>query len=348
MRTIARGAWTALALSAASLLAPAGAQQSPDRNCRDDHGVDRCDPARLAQFEKDFGVRPIEALQAPGIEVRRAFIVDGYGRDVAVLSFLRERNGPPLLRVFLPPVDGRPRVLEAKVSEAAFRSATAAPIEPPPPRDVARNAEAGTVRICFHGWMATVESLSGGRSVRRTGHACADSLPFKAAFEMADLAVKALPACAALDPEGYRNSVMQLVGCGQLEGDRKTAAAARNWLDAGRLLTPSPATLPKEIAPLLAEDAVLRWAGEREVVGREAVAASWLYNLTKDPEPDFWATRYRGASAEEAVVEGRFRYWEGDKTPIAHEAAAKLTLRRAGADFRLRRIEVGAFEKVRG
>jgi hypothetical protein len=54
----------------------------PRNDCRDDSGLDRCDPENQRVMRSLYGAPAIEELAASGAEIRRAFFVDGYGKDV--------------------------------------------------------------------------------------------------------------------------------------------------------------------------------------------------------------------------------------------------------------------------
>lgn len=65
------------------------AQPRPDPNCRDDRGTDRCAETEQRRMRELYGVRSIEEHQAAGDQVRRIFYVDGYGRDLILIAFVR-------------------------------------------------------------------------------------------------------------------------------------------------------------------------------------------------------------------------------------------------------------------
>ena len=86
--------------------------------------LDRCIQRGSAQLAL-FGVSPIEAHAAGGDLVRRAFFVDGYGRDVVAISFIRPRGAPPELVVHVPRGEGGevPEPMRTEVAAAVPEAA---------------------------------------------------------------------------------------------------------------------------------------------------------------------------------------------------------------------------------
>lgn len=295
--------------------APAAAQTQVDSNCADDNGVDRCATDQQRQTRALFGVRAIEEHRDAGDQVRRVFYVDGYGRDVVLISLIRAPGREPMASVHFPRREGQPAraPFEAPVPEAAWedilrRSASfdrrfAAP--PSPPR---RPGEEQEFTMCLHSWVYTIEAndprrRTGPASLRRkVEDACEDGPGEAFAQELERTALQLFPACAALDPNQHRNPASQLAACATLAGDRLAAAAVMNRLNRFR-----NADRPDD-APLLAglfdfEGASIDWQGTR--LARPAQPQDfWLQRMAADGAQGFYYESIEGLSADRVRVRG--------------------------------------------
>ena len=121
----------ALVMAAIAVLAtitPVSAQDSSptlserleayQRGCRDDDGNDRCSPEAHDRMRALYGLESAEDLLARGVTMRRAMFVDGYGNDVAAITFWREPGMAPMVEVRSPRVSEReePQPLRAAIS----------------------------------------------------------------------------------------------------------------------------------------------------------------------------------------------------------------------------------------
>lgn len=233
-------------LAAASLAllaaAPASGQNRPDRNCTDDRLVDRCSAEQQRAMRGLYGVPSIEEHSAAGEEVRRIFYVDGYGRDLILIVFVRSPRRDPELRIHYPMREGapRPEPLRAAVPQPVWnevaergvhfdRSFAPGPAEEP--------------SICLHSWVFTIEAAEPTRDPRapvevrrKVEDACEDGPAKVYAREFARLALPLVPHCAALDSEQHRNEPAILDACRILHGDRLAAAEVMNRARAFRQL----------------------------------------------------------------------------------------------------------------
>lgn len=229
-----------------ALTAPCAGASAQDaaRACRDDKGVDRCAEDGQARMRALYGADSLETLAGGKIAVRRAFFVDGYGRDIGLVSFLRPPGADPAIEVRFPAerrTEALP-TLAAPLSEQQWRDAL---------RETALferrlvPLEDASPSICLHGWVATVEANDPpflpqnqfptrevrGVSRRKTDSACGnDGLAMRAAMRLATLALDSIPACGTLDRNRHRSEVHALGACARLRGDRFAAAAAHNAL----------------------------------------------------------------------------------------------------------------------
>lgn len=309
---IRRGVLLALAASAA---APVWAQPSSPlgaeaQGCRDDAGVDRCAPGQQAKVRALFGgAEPIEALHAKQVVAYRAFFVDGYGRDMPMVSFERWPGEDP--EVIVRPAGGKDAPgaepiragLSAKVWETVVREAQHFD------RDLAPlpSSTDGPPVLCLHSWVATVEAAEAvGRSGavaprRKTQSACGSGLAITYAFKLAAMAREAIPACAVLAMDHQRNEVTVLEACTRLHGDRIAAAEVQNAF-ARALFVPQAES---ERAPPFSINTRVRltWAGER-AEGSRAARALWRARVAESGNLSLAAQRYEGQTAGRVRVSG--------------------------------------------
>lgn len=289
--------------------APAVAQPRPNPDCRDDNGVNRCAEAQQGRVRALFGVRSIEEYQAAGDQVRRVFYVDGYGRDLILIAFVRAPGRDPTLWVHFPRREGEPATepLQAAVprldwEDVLFRSALfdrdLVPRQPPP----------NTIPICMHNWGYTVEATDPARSqhepatVRRaTEHGCGASLVRFFAVEAQKAALPLLPYCARLDPGQHRNPAAQLAACRTLRGDRMAAAEALNRAGAfPQVDGPGDVVL---IADRFAQGAVVDWNGERNQ-GDSSAALFWATKVGEAGHANFFYDSVEGLSGTRVRLTG--------------------------------------------
>ena len=215
---------TLIALALGAVLGMQDPAISPD--CLDDDHNNRCDAEVLARSRALLGVAPIEDEASSGAEVYRAFFVDGYGRDEPAVSFERRSGVSPMVVVR----GEKGRSVSAPVhvdvwdriqDQSRFADRTL----------LSTAAEAD--RFCLHARVATVEMANSQVDFetapvrRRTENACSHGLTLAFAFDLAALAVQAIPACKALQLP-YRNDVAKLESCLTLEGDLVAAATLMN------------------------------------------------------------------------------------------------------------------------
>ena len=285
-------------------------QAEPDRNCRDDRGSDRCAEAVQRRTRELYGVSSIEEHRAAGDQVRRIFYVDGYGRDVVLIAFVRAPGRDPALWVHYPRREGeaRPEPLQAPVphsvwSDVLIRSSYFdRRLVPLPP-------EANGIRICMHSWVYTAEATDPARSqlepatIRRTTQdTCGDGLAHAYAFELQREALALIPHCARLDPQQHRNPASQLAVCRMLSGDRIAAADVLNRLGALRRIDGSSNSAP--VAGTFGYDAVIDWNGERNE-GPNSAASFWVRKIGEAHVPNFYPESVEGLSGTRVRVRGR-------------------------------------------
>lgn len=301
-----------IAALAAALFA-ADPQTPVDRDCMDDDLRDRCAAADRAKVEAELGLASIEAEAAAGSEVYRARFVDGYGRDMPAVAFVRRPGQDPMVEVqgsggrrMTAPVE--PDVWDAVVARARFADRELVPVE------TAAGANA-LPPICLHSWVVVVEMANSRRDreiapVRRaTQGACGGGLAMDYAFALAEKAVPALAPCRLIDRDRQRNDVTVLATCLGLEGDRFTAAALWNhqlkapqrWDESRTETMAWQAHLGMNARP------VLDWQGQiatRDGTRGSAAAQDIARRFKAEPDMMFEPARFRGLSGREGEIEG--------------------------------------------
>jgi len=225
-----------IALLALALALAALQPAPPPRDCQDDQGTDRCAEAAQQRMRALYAVRSIEEHRAAGDQVWRIFYVDGYGRDVVLISFVRAAGHDPTMWVHFPSDQGASpsEPLQAPVPQPLWNEVRSRSenfertFAPEPGRDPS------AIRLCLHGWVYAVESVGRrlGRAEapvrRKVENACEDGPTAAYAQDIQRIALSLLPYCAALDPSHHRNPASTIAACRLLSGDRLAAAEVMN------------------------------------------------------------------------------------------------------------------------
>ncbi len=280
-----------LAAALAAAAAPAPAQRTVDPNCSDDRGVDRCSPEQQRRTRQLFGVRSIEDHRAAGDEIRRVFYVDGYGRDIVLIAFVRAAGREPTAWVHYPEREGEARSepFQAPVPLAVWNDVIESSanfhrrFEVPARERTERAGEEQEMIICLHSWVYTMEAVNrpeydGQPQIRRkVEDACENGPGEMFAQRLDEIARSLFPHCAALDITQHRNAAMALSACRILSGDRLAAAQVLNSAD------PFTNVQGREDTHLLArvfdDDATIDWAGEQHRGGYREAAEFWTARL---------------------------------------------------------------------
>ncbi len=322
----------------------AAAQSRPTPECGDDNGVDRCSPEVHRRVLELYGLQPIEAHARAGDEVRRVFYVDGYGRDMVAIAFVRAVGRDPTLSVHYPRTAGElpppatalvPREIWAQVLERSVYF----------DRELTRLPE-NFLRMCLHAWVYTVEAAQPGTREgegmqvrRKVEDACDPGLGQDYARVVQELALPLLPYCAALDPAQHRNSASILTACRQLEGDRLAAAHAYNLL--------SRLGSEREVYGVFGQRASVDWAGERTSGSTRAVVDAWLRGMADPERANLYIGKVSGERADRVRAEAELvRYVDGPgdtRIQMVAPVTFELTDIRDGQGVRVTRATVGAF-----
>ena len=349
-------AWFAafgFALSAAS----AHAQPAVDRDCSDDRGVDRCAAEQQARARALFGLRSIEEHRDSGDQVRRVFYVDGYGRDVVAIAFVRAPGRDPTAYVHFPRREGGPPTppLEAPVPheawvEALGRSASFDRNFEPRPENP------DEISICLHSWFYTIEANDPPRANharaslrRKTEDACEHGPGGAFAWDLQRLALPLFPHCDRLDTDRHRNAASQLAACAALAGDRMAAAEVMN-----RLAGFHQARRPGEgdrLAGLFAHRARIDWNGLVSDPADLRPENFWLARMAQDEAQGFYHDRIEGLAADRVRVTGTLQRSadgaEGSETAFYRAPVEMIWVFGPAQQFEVESATVGPWERYR-
>lgn len=270
---------------------PAVAGQNVPAECSDDRGVNRCSIEQHRRVLESYGMKPIEVHAAAGDQVRRIFYVDGYGKDLLAISFIRSAGRDPMLTIRVPRSEGAAaEVGETLVPEQVWDQVIAGSEHFD--RALAPRAGREMPPICMHSWVYTIEAAdvvengSQRPAVRReTEDACEGGLGQVFASQVAELAVPFFPYCAALDRSQQRNSATLLNTCAALRGDRLAAAKAHNQLL--KLNQLSNPLLTEASLNIFQYRASLDWNGEQIGGDQQAAARRGGSGKTRHPAHTF-------------------------------------------------------------
>jgi hypothetical protein len=351
------GFWTfvgALALATPTGGAPAaGAEQSSD-DCDDDRGIDRCAPDQQKRVRELFGLEPIERHIAAGDQVRRVFYVDGYGRDVVAIVFIRPRGGDPQLRVHFPLREGEARrkplealvpqqVWESMIERSALFDRNLVPLQP---------SGDDPMTISLHSWGYTIEAAdpdaaSAGEKLRRkVGDACNDHLVQSYALDVSRAAVPLLPACALLERRNHRNWAALLAACSLLAGDRLAAAEVMNRAEIFR-----QARRREDIRLLdgiFSDEAVVDWSARRNT-GRRSAAAFWLeQGAGGGSEPNLFLESVEGLGQGRTRLKGAIsRMRAGDSNGYERAEVEQIWAPGLSGEPEIEKVTVGPWRRAR-
>lgn len=336
-------------------LAPASGKEPPiEKICRGKRGVDRC-AAMQRQLRELYGVKAIEAHLAAGDQVRRAYFMDGNGRDLVGIAFVRTAGRDPTVWVHFPRRPDRAAVepLQAPVTKAAWdhvldRSSLFDRTLVPLPRVSAAD---GSITICTHAWGYAIEATdppepgpdSRQRPPRRKiGNSCEDDLVADYAHELARSAVALFPACMALESDHYRNDASRLAACGMLRGDRIAAADVLN--SSSEFREPRDPEDEPALAALFSDKAAIDWEGPALGDTRQP-ARTWLAGLKTTNARYFFAESVEGLSSRRVRLLGKLVRWQPAANGRMERASVEQVWVFTSAQrYQVESVRVGPFE----
>jgi hypothetical protein len=327
-----------------------GCAGHPSNTCAQLGAGAGCRSAMRQWIDAEFGAPPAEAYVAEGRELRRIFGVGAFHAIIGI-SFLHRPGGGSELRIDFArrrlPYASELGPIVTPIPEELWRRAVAAT------SDLGRiewrtggPVEPGSIIVCADGaiWGVEITERPRGPVRRRTSSSCEDKGLPRVADALISLARSAFPECRALKPR-YRVEQYALMDCGLLAGDIMAAAEALNRFNEARL-DDLDGRGPEEIGPFLAESMVLDWDGAR-VSGPAAVAPMLDRMARSARNTRLLIDRVTGDGAATVRMSGWALGYFGDPAGETEQRVAPWTQiwnRAAGGDFRLVRMEVGAWK----
>jgi hypothetical protein len=324
--------------------------------CVEDLEGDRCVARKAARLREIYGVQPIEVHQANADQMRRAYFVDGYGRDTVAITFVRTPGREPTAWVHFPRERGKAAAepLQAAVSKAVWEHVLERSrlfdrkLVPLP--DV---LEDGSVMLCLHPWNYMVEAVdppepntsAKDRPARRKiGNACHDELVQDYAKELERTAIPLFPACAALEPAQHRNDASRLAACGMLRGDKLAAAEVLN--SAGEFREPRDPEDAPALARLFSNGASISWEGA--AMRAPDPGKAWLAGLKSSRAHYFYAERVDGLSSRRVRLLGKLvRRRQGINDGSLERAPVEQNwVYIADGYYQLESVKVGSFAQT--
>lgn len=298
-----------------------------------------CTAQGQAALREELGVALIEDETAAGVEVYRAFYLEGGGGRPAV-AFVRRPGHNPMVEVS--GTGGRKMTAEVPAEVWATVREEAADAD----RAFVPLSQDTGGEVCLDGGAVMVEIGTPAlrprpASVRRRAVSdCAPSPTLRFTTLLANLAVARFPACLAIDPDTVSDpGVSRLSWCFRLEGDQLAAAEVRNRFRG----EPGEGALPAawRDATGLEAGTRLTWNGEVFETGAPAVL---IARAAAMPGFQLGLSEIRGVSSREvrttghasSVTDGGSRYadfiqiWRYDENV---------------REWRLREWTFGPFEK---
>ena len=248
-------------------------------HCADDSGVNRCDADQRQRMFERYSLPSLALAMGDNQTIIRIFYIDGYGRDLVAITFVRDGNGTDRTSIAYPS-DGAGALNEAL--NAPFPAAAwsdlrqrAEPLFANPETSERKASEPPS--ICLHGWMFDLESADRARSDnsvharKRIVHACDDQMVPRFALDAAAVALEQFPACAALDPAQYRHAPSRLSACRLLNGNQLEAASVMNRGSKFRMIKDGADAV--KLADMFTSDANILWNGRSSA--NENAASFW-------------------------------------------------------------------------
>jgi ketosteroid isomerase-like protein len=343
-----------MALALAAMLLAQPSEASPprafDRACMDEYARDLCDEAMRAEIRRRLGAEPAEDLARQGVEGVRVFMVDGYSRDMPMVSVLwSDPAATPVIETRSPSRDGfnlrtaPAKAWTAETTRTLMRLTRTS--QERVERDPAPDWKDPTrpLTLCLHAWVSITEAIEAGKVHRRIRTACGDDPIFDGGFQLSTAALAAYDSCRALDGSLYRNDSARLGACATLEGDNPyNAAQIHNRLNRPSFDRPT-ATALDDLAAMMSPDLVVSWPDRPQSQGPQAIATAWQARTQGDSRARLWIKSVTG-SERTVKVTGLMFEQRGDDQDVEAEFTQTWT-KDKGFAWRLTEWTIQPFSK---
>jgi hypothetical protein len=341
---------------------PISAQESANQKCSDDAGRDRCSEIALAKTRDKYGLEDATTLADQGTYLRRAMIVDGYGRDVLAVSFAREKGKDPYVDIRAAKVEGskESRYIRMLISESDWNRTNAKSRYFD--RDfVPKPTNGDGIDICLHGWMASVEVANPARLSlnalpadmlepeikSKTQSTCTEGLAVEYAYQLVDLAHEMIPVCKSIPLDTRRNTAIVLNTCLSLSGDRGAAGQA---VKLSHAINRAQSIFPKDAAQTqkaLAGLVVFADPNNRLKPGHGRITQSRRAEMVDLlAQGKIYLRTYDGIDADHVRIEG-IQVQDSADPDVEKRPERKITLlaSRELGEFRIKDIEISPFRQ---
>jgi hypothetical protein len=304
--------WLLLVLFIATVGAgPAEARRTSDPCARPGNAT-ACFITRQHDLLDIFGLSTAESHRVRGEQIRRAMFFGRSTNPIVAVEFRRSPGQEPTVSIYLaresdevtaPAVSAAVPQAEwerlSRRSELFDRALVALPTE---------NGR-GSIIICSDAGLDVVEATDPeahfpDRPIRqRVEDTCEDGLAVSFADELAETAVRLIPACAGLEEE---YAPRRLEECGRLRGDRMSAAQVSNRVDEFRWNSTE-----QTLRGAFNWEGTLDWMGQETLRGNDATRA-WVAHMNEIGHGSLFPSTIDGESVDRVRWVGFLERWTTD------------------------------------
>lgn len=336
-----------------ALALQAAATATPTAHCTGARRNEVCTEAGRAELRQHLGLQPLEVETGQGVEVYRAFYLEGGGARPAV-AFVRRPGRNPAVEL----VARAGSLMSADVPLEIWRRVQAAGQI----ADLAVVPRDGSEGACVDGGAVFAEiglpaphARSPAINRQRAASNCVDSGTLFFSRLLVELAEPLFPGCAAIPREFLSDGISRLQFCSRLTGDQVAAAEVMGLAHRDVSVREDDSVSRKRAEWARATGVNpwtrLRWAGEDvppNPGGREAGGATdFLIARSADtPGLQFDPVAFNGTSATVVEVDGHASKSAGPDGGSLYANYRQVWRRTAGNEWRVAEWSVEPFEPV--
>ena len=326
---------------------------SPTAHCTGARRNEVCTETGRAELRQQLGLQPLEVETAQGVEVYRAFYLEGGGARPAV-AFVRRPGQNPSVEV----TAGVGSLMHADVPLEVWSQVQAAGQV----ADLAVVPRQGAESACMDGGAVFAEiglpaanSRSPTINRQRAASSCQDSGTLFFSRLLAQLAEQLLPGCAAIPRDFLSDAVTRLHYCRRLTGDQIAAAEVMGLAHRETSVREDDSLARKRVEWARATGVNpwtrLRWAGEDvppNPGGRDAGGATDFLIARSEEAPSlrFHPVAFNGVSATVVEVSGHASKSAEPNSGSLYANYRQVWRRTAGQEWRVTEWSVEQFAPV--
>lgn len=330
------------------------ATPTPTSHCTGARRNEVCTETGRAELRQELGLQPLEVETTQGVEVYRAFYLEGGGARPAI-AFVRRPGRNPAVEVMA----GGGRSMRADVPLDVWRQVQAAGQI----ADLAVVPRSGSEGGCMDGGAVFAEigvpatdSRSPAINRQRAASSCEDSGTLFFSRLLVQQAERLLPGCAAISRDFLSEGVTRLHFCFRLTGDQVAAAEVMGLAHSDVSVGEDDSVARKRAEWARATGVNpwtrLRWAGEDvppNPGGRDAGGATDFLIARSEESRDlrFHPVAFNGVSATVVEVSGHASKSAKPESGSLYADYRQVWRRIAGQEWRVTEWSVEPFEPVR-